>query len=283
MAQPVRVRKLYKSRDVISESSVNFEVRFSYDLASSSLRQAITTIAATLAMVVAKKRRQKTSVSTAAISAVSHPAPAVTPRVVPSAAAAKKAAASQAKKAAGGALAGCGSSMSVGGLDGLHPSCVCGVDTAATLGVGHGVSLDSQLRPGSSPGIGPVAPPVPPPVPPPRKAPSASRPSAACQSTLIAQTLQLYGGIVQVITEAAAPYCVLAVSPAWQRLSGFEKHEVVGKPLKMMQATHPNPHPHPHLHPHPHPLPHPSPSPSPSPEPRARASSPADEKPLTVR
>ena len=199
-------------------------------------------------MVVAKKRRQKTSVSTAAISAVSHPAPAVTPRVVPSAAAAKKAAASQAKKAAGGAMAGFPSSMPMGGIEGLHSSCVCGVDTAATLGVGHGgVSLDGQLRPGgSSSGVAPLAPPVPPPVPPPRKAPGSSRLSAACQTTLIAQTLQLYGGIVQVITEAAAPYRVLAASPAWCRLSGFEKHEVVGKPLKMMQATRPSPHTYPH-------------------------------------
>ena len=46
---------------------------------------------------------------------------------------------------------------------------------------------------------------------------------------------------MQVITEAAAPYRVLAVSPAWQRLSGFEKHEVVGKPLKMMQGIRTEP------------------------------------------
>jgi len=133
--------------------------------------------------------------------------------------------------------------MPMGGIEGLHSSCVCGVDTAATLGVGHGgVSLDGQLRPGgSSSGVAPLAPPVPPPVPPPRKAPGSSRLSAACQTTLIAQTLQLYGGIVQVITEAAAPYRVLAASPAWCRLSGFEKHEVVGKPLKMMQGLRTEP------------------------------------------
>jgi len=192
-------------------------------------------------MVVAKKRRQKSTVSTAALStAAAHPAPAVTPRVVPSAAAAKKAAASQAKKAAGGAMAG-SMCISVGGLEGLHPSCACGMGTVAMLGGGHhGVSLEGPLG-CSNPAN---APPLPPP-PPPRKAASSSsgsRPaSAACQSTLIAHTLQLYGGIVQVITEAAAPYRVLAVSPAWQRLSGYEKHEVVGKPLKMMQGVRTEP------------------------------------------
>ena len=200
-------------------------------------------------MVSMKKRRtgSKTTATTAAaaVAAAAHPAPAVTPRVVPSAAAAKKAAASQAKKAVGGAMAG---SISAGGLEGLRGCCV---DAAL------GVPLDGN------PATVPVAAPLPPlPPPPPRKtsaSSSASRSaSAACQSTLIAQTLQLYGGIVQVITEAVAPYRVLAVSPAWQRLAGYGKHEVVGKPLKMMQATGPNLQPYPHTHTHTHTNPSPN-------------------------
>lgn len=43
---------------------------------------------------------------------------------------------------------------------------------------------------------------------------------------------------MQVVTEATPPYRVLAVSPAWQRLSGFESHEVVGRPLKVVQGVH---------------------------------------------
>lgn len=63
-----------------------------------------------------------------------------------------------------------------------------------------------------------------------------SRLAAACQSTLIGRTLQEYGGIVQVITEPRAPYSILSVSPGWQRLTGWSREEVVGKPLKCLQG-----------------------------------------------
>ena len=66
------------------------------------------------------------------------------------------------------------------------------------------------------------APPPPPPPPPPAAARRggaaesmssvAARLAAACQSTLLGRTLQQFGGIVQVITEASAPYRVLSVS-----------------------------------------------------------------------
>jgi len=64
----------------------------------------------------------------------------------------------------------------------------------------------------------------------------AARLAAACQSTLIGRTLQAYGGIVQVITEARAPYKILSVSPGWQRLSGWTRDEVVGRTLKLLQG-----------------------------------------------
>jgi len=84
-----------------------------------------------------------------------------------------------------------------------------------------------QLRPALSsfsPLVGEIGPSV------------AARLAAACQSTLIGRTLQAYGGIVQVITEARAPYKLLSVSPGWQRLSGWTRDEVVGRTLKLLQG-----------------------------------------------
>lgn len=65
----------------------------------------------------------------------------------------------------------------------------------------------------------------------------AARLVAACHSSLIGRTLHTYGGIVQVITEARAPYKILSVSTGWQRLSGWTREEAVGRTLKIMQGA----------------------------------------------
>ena len=57
----------------------------------------------------------------------------------------------------------------------------------------------------------------------------AARLTRACQSTLIGRTLQSYGGIVQVVTEPAPPYRLVGVSGGWERLTGWERDEVVGR------------------------------------------------------
>lgn len=64
----------------------------------------------------------------------------------------------------------------------------------------------------------------------------AARLAAACQSALLGRTLQQFGGIVQVITEVEPPYRVLSVSSGWQRLCGYSRDEVLGKPLSIMQG-----------------------------------------------
>lgn len=65
----------------------------------------------------------------------------------------------------------------------------------------------------------------------------AAKLAQACQSSLVGRTLQDYGGIVQVITEPRAPYNVLSVSSGWERLTGYTRDEVVGRPLKMLQGA----------------------------------------------
>jgi len=69
----------------------------------------------------------------------------------------------------------------------------------------------------------------------------AARLVAACHSSLIGRTLHTYGGIVQVITEARAPYKILSVSTGWQRLSGWTREEAVGRTLKIMQGAQTEP------------------------------------------
>ena len=69
----------------------------------------------------------------------------------------------------------------------------------------------------------------------------AARLAAACQSALLGRTLQQFGGIVQVITESSQPYRVLSISPGWQRLCGYSRDEVLGKPLNFMQGPRTEP------------------------------------------
>ena len=69
----------------------------------------------------------------------------------------------------------------------------------------------------------------------------AAKLAQACQTSLIARTLQDYGGIVQVITEPRAPFHVLSVSPGWERLTGYSRDEVVGRPLKVLQGAQTEP------------------------------------------
>lgn len=89
------------------------------------------------------------------------------------------------------------------------------------------------------------------PAPPPRQLPGAlpqvpppnvaAKLAQACQTSLIGRTLQDYGGIVQVITEPRSPFHVLSVSPGWERLSGYSRDEVLGRPLKMLQGSQTEP------------------------------------------
>ena len=83
------------------------------------------------------------------------------------------------------------------------------------------------------PGALPPAPVAPPDV--------AAKLAQACQTSLIGRTLQDYGGIVQVITEPRAPFHVLSVSPGWERLTGYSRDEVVGRPLKVLQGAQTEP------------------------------------------
>lgn len=83
------------------------------------------------------------------------------------------------------------------------------------------------------PGALPPAPVAPPDV--------AAKLTQACQTSLIGRTLQDYGGIVQVITEPRAPFHVLSVSPGWERLTGYSRDEVVGRPLKVLQGAQTEP------------------------------------------
>ena len=89
------------------------------------------------------------------------------------------------------------------------------------------------------------------PAPPPRLLPEAlpqvqppnvaAKLARACQASLIGRTLQDYGGIVQVITEPRPPFHVLSVSPGWERLSGYCRDEVLGRPLKVLQGSQTEP------------------------------------------
>lgn len=69
----------------------------------------------------------------------------------------------------------------------------------------------------------------------------AAKLAQACQTSLIGRTLQEYGGIVQVITEPRPPFHVLSVSAGWERLSGYCRDEVVGRPLKVLQGPQTEP------------------------------------------
>jgi len=69
----------------------------------------------------------------------------------------------------------------------------------------------------------------------------AAKLAQACQTSLIGRTLQDYGGIVQVITEPRPPFHVLSVSPGWERLTGYCRDEVLGRPLKVLQGSQTEP------------------------------------------
>ena len=69
----------------------------------------------------------------------------------------------------------------------------------------------------------------------------AERLAAACQSTLLGRTLQQFGGMVQVITEATHPYRTLSVSHGWLQLCGYSRDEVLGRSLKFMQGPNTEP------------------------------------------
>jgi PAS domain-containing protein len=58
----------------------------------------------------------------------------------------------------------------------------------------------------------------------------------ACQASLLGRTLQLYGGVVQVVTEPGPPYRIISVSAGWERMCGYSHNEVVGKSLSFLQV-----------------------------------------------
>ena len=126
-----------------------------------------------------------------------------------------------------------GTYRSCGGAAGQHVDhCIYSIKTESSKpsagrgGAGNGSApMPPHRQPSKSGGVADAGPSV------------AARLTRACQSTLIGRTLQSYGGIVQVVTEPAPPYRLVGVSGGWERLTGWRRDEVVGRPLDFLQGV----------------------------------------------